>query len=307
MQVDVPETSELEAFLAIVDHGSFAKAAGALGLPRATVSRRLKRLEQRLGVRLFRRTTRKVALTPSGRHLDPHARSIVAAVRAATDAVQQVDGPPRGLVRVSSPPGPLGRVEEVMLGFARAHPLIRLEVERSTRQVDLVAGGFDVALRATSTLDPGLIARRIASTHLRAWASKDYLAEHGHPASVDDLSRHACFVGYTRGERPATGWPLLDGGHVAIRPRLASNDLVVLATAAEQGLGIALLPDLLAAHRTLVPVLPKVVGAASTLAFVYADRHLSPPVRAFVDYMLARADELFPPSDEPAVPSTQEG
>lgn len=307
MHVDAPETSELEAFLAIVDHGSFAKAAEALALPRATVSRRLKRLEQRLGVRLFRRTTRKVALTQSGRHLDPHARSIVAAIRAAADAVQQVEGPPRGLVRVSTPPGAPGRLEELMVGFAMAHPLIRLEVERSTRQVDLVAGGFDVALRATSQLDPGLIARRIASTHLRAWASRDYLAEHGHPASVDDLAGHACFVGYTRGERPATGWPLLDGGTVPIRPRLASNDLLFLASAAERGLGIALLPDLLASGRPLVPVLTDVVGTASTLAFVYADRQLSPPVRAFVDHMLAHADELFPSSDEPAIPSTQEG
>ena len=302
MKRDVPETSELEAFLAIVDHGSFAGAAGTLGVPRATVSRRLKRLEERLQVRLFRRTTRQVALTQAGRDLDPHARSIVAAVRAATDAVQQSEGPLRGLVRVSAPPGPAGRFEELLLAFAAAHPQVRMEIERSTRQVDLVAGGFDVALRATPALDPGLIARRIATTHLRAWASAAYLDAHGAPETVDDLADHPCFVGYSRGERPATQWPLLDGGHVAIRPRLATNDLSLLARAAESGLGIVLLPDLFARRHDLEPVLPDLVGTESTLAVVYADRHLSPTVRAFVDHLLAHATELFPLSNEAAVP-----
>jgi len=298
MQYDAPETSELEVFLAIVDQGSFAGAAKALDLPRATVSRRLKRLEERLQVRLLRRTTRQVALTQAGRDLDPHARSIVDAVRAATEAVHRSEGPLRGLLRISAPPGAFRRFEELLVDFMAAHPLVRMEVERSTRQVDLVAGGFDVALRATPTLDPGLIARRLTHTRLGAWASPTYLAQRGHPQGIGDLAEHDCLAGFTRGERPASQWPLLDGGHVSIRPRMASNDLVLLAAAAERGQGIALLPELFATGHDLEPVLIDRIGTQSQLALVYADRHTSPTVRAFVDHVLAYADQLFPtPSD----------
>lgn len=294
MHVDPPETSELEVFLAIVDQGSFAGAASVLGLPRATVSRRLKRLETRLGVRLLRRTTRQVALTPAGRDLDPHARRIVAAVREAAESVQRSEGPLRGLLRVSAPPGNFERFEQLLVEFLEQHPQVRLELERSTRQVDVVAGGFDVALRATSNLDPGLVARRLTTISLGAWASPSYLATRGHPPDVSALQEHDCLVGYARGERPAVHWPLLGGGHVAIRPRMASNDLSLLAAAASRGLGIALLPGPFAQEHGLEPVLPDQIGASSTLALVYADRHTSPTVRAFVDHVLAHREELLP-------------
>ena len=300
IKLDLPETSGLEAFLAIVEHGSFAGAAGALSLPRATVSRRLQRLEGRMGVRLFRRTTRQVSLTQAGYALDPHARRILAATAEAVDAMQQAEGPLRGLLRMSLPPGDLPGLNDAILDFLDANPYVRVEVERSTRRVDLVASGFDIALRAGAELEPGLIARKLVRVVLRAWASPSYRDAHGLPKTLEGLAEHACLAGYERGERPAVRWPLVDGGWVSIQPRLACNEISMLADATARGQGIALLPEPFARQRDLVPVLPTRLGANSSLALVYADRHTSPSVKAFVDHLMGCADTLLLP---PAVRS----
>ncbi len=286
MKIDAPETSELEVFLAVAEHRSFAQAAKQVGVPRATVSRRLQRLEERLGVRLFRRTTRQVAITRAGEQLEPHARRIVETARAAAQAVQGAQGEVRGLLRVSVPPGQANALDDLLLSFLAAHPGVRMEVERSSRQVDLAQGAFDVALRASSHLDPGLIARKLVEVSLGAWASPEYLDAHGRPTSLEELAEHACLVGYERGVRPATHWPLRSGGHIAVRPRFASNDLGLLAAAARRHHGLVLLPGPFA--QGLEPVLADEVGSTSTIALVYADRHTSPVARAFVDHVLAR-------------------
>jgi DNA-binding transcriptional LysR family regulator len=241
MQHDPPETAELLAFVAVIDNGSIAAAADELGLPRATISRRLARLEERLATRLIRRTTRQLALTDAGRELDPHARRIVEAVQQAAKSLQLADGAPRGLLRVSAPPGPAGLFDDVLVEFMARYPHVQLEVERSTRQVDLVAGGFDVALRATSHLHPGLVARRLATVSVGVVAAPSYLARQGTPRDPADLADHAALDGYDRGERPSTHWPLLDGGSVRVNARMASNDLGLLGRAAAAGEGLALL------------------------------------------------------------------
>jgi len=300
MQHDPPETAELLAFVAVIDNGSIAAAADELGLPRATISRRLARLEERLATRLIRRTTRQLALTDAGRELDPHARRIVEAVQQAAKSLQLADGAPRGLLRVSAPPGPAGLFDDVLVEFMARYPHVQLEVERSTRQVDLVAGGFDVALRATSHLHPGLVARRLATVSVGVVAAPSYLARQGTPRDPADLADHAALVGYDRGERPSTHWPLLDGGSVRVNARMASNDLGLLGRAAAAGEGLALLPAPLCAAAiadgSLRPILP-MVGALSQLALVYAEKaHLAPAVRAFVDHVASRLPTQWPTS-----------
>lgn len=302
-QVGVPETSELQAFVAVVEGGSISAASRELGVPRATVSRRLALLEERLGVRLLHRTTRKMRLTDAGVEFYRHAREIVLAVDAARAAVRQGDGEPRGLLRVSVPPTDV-RFREVLCAFAERYPEVEIELIASTRHEDLIARGIDVAWRAAADLDPGLIARGMRTLELIAVASPAYVEAHGCPRTVDELDGHACLLGFEGGERPETHWPLRDGGRVRVRGRLVTNELMLVRDAVLRGLGIAMLPALTIQQALedgrLVPVLPEHVGGQAHIALVFPDRKLlKPAVRAFIEFMAERFDELLDDSARP--------
>jgi len=309
--VELPETSELLTFASTVEAGSIARAAQELGVPRPTISRRLARLEEKLGVRLLRRTTRSMVLTDAGEILLARARAVLAALRDADASVRRRDDVPRGLLRVSVPPFQGTRFPAMLADFLGRHPEVRLEVDTTTRHVDLAGGGFDVAIRATAELPPGLVARTLARSRLLGVASPAYLAQAGVPRRVSELSRHRCLAGFERGDRAVSYWPLLPRGRVRIDPLLASNDLQVLAEAACSGRGIALLPepwirDALAS-LALVPVLPARLGAETRVSVVFSDREFVPAsVRAFVDAAVAwaRVEPAFvdSPSPVPAQP-----
>lgn len=288
--MDMPETSELHAFVRIADAGSVSGAAQDLGLPRATVSRRLARLEERLGVRLIHRTTRRLHLTDAGDALYPKARAIVVAVQAASQAVALQDpNEPSGLLRVSVPPLSQPGLRNLLLRFLQRYPRVDLEVVSTSRHEDLLAGNIDVAWRAGVHFDPGLVARRLLSTDLVALATPAYLARAGTPETLADLEHHTCLLGYARGERPATHWPLRDGGKVRVHGRLVSNQLTLLSDAVRRDLGIAMLPAawIQDGGPPLTRILPEVLGATSQVALVYPDRRLlKPAVRAFVDFVV---------------------
>lgn len=289
---DLPETSELEAFVRLVETGSLTSAARELGLPRATLSRRLARLEERLGVRLAFRTTRKVGLTDAGTAFYASARDVVRAVDDATRAVMADDGPPRGPLRLSVPPITDPQFRTMLVDFAERYPHVEVELIASTRHEDLVARGIDVALRAGSSLDPGLIARRLRAVAVFAVASPAYLARAGAPDTAAALTDHACLLGFRADDHPVTHWPLLAGGSVRVHGRMVCNDLLVLRDAALRGLGVALLAEVFCARAlasgALVRVLPDEVGATSAISLVYPDRRLlKPATRAFVAHALA--------------------
>jgi DNA-binding transcriptional LysR family regulator len=285
---ELPEISELQTFVRTVEAGSISRAALELKVPRPTVSRRLERLEQKLGVRLLHRTTRVMALSDAGGALFQRARAVLAAVQDAQTSVQRSDGAVRGLLRVSIPPFQGTQFGAMLSGFLAAYPEVRVELEASTRHVDLAAGGFDVAIRASSELAPGLIARKLATTRLVAVAAPSYLERAGRPGRVTELKGHACLVGFDRGEFPLSAWPLRRGGRIRIEPRFASNEIMTLRELAVAGHGVALLPlplvhDELTAG-SLEALFPERVGAEVTIAVVYAARELVPPaVKAFVE------------------------
>lgn len=289
MQIDdMPETSELATFARVVEAKSISLAARELGVPRPTVGRRLARLEERLGVRLLRRSTRKMALTEAGALFYQRARSALASVVEARDAVQRADGAVRGLLRVSAPTLQGWQFGELVASFLAHNPEVRLELESTTRHVDLLAGGFDVAIRASTDLAPGLVARALGKTRLVAVASPEYLASAPAVRTVADLARHKCIVGYDRGEHPATHWPLVDGGRVRVEARFASNDIAVMRECAVRGAGVAMLPEAAIVAElesgALVPLLERKVGAIAVIAAVYAERaFVAPAVRAFID------------------------
>lgn len=283
------ETSELLAFTSIVDARSLSRAAATLKVPRATIGRRLARLEKRLGARLLRRTTRSLALTDAGETFYRHARIVLDAVARAEESVRRKGDAIRGDLRITIPPLNDESLFAIFGAFAEKHPDVRMHVHATTRHVDLRRDGYDVALRAGSALEPGLVARTLFRSRAVAVASPSYLAAHGAPRTGKDLRHHRCLMGFARGELPQTHWPI-GGRQVHVEGAFFSNAMALLCSAAVRGLGIALLPELFVLSAlddgSLVRVLEKVIRGEDRIVLVYPDRELVPPqVRAFVDAM----------------------
>lgn len=289
------DTSELQAFTRAVEACSLTLAARELGLPRATLGRRLARLEERLGVRLLRRTTRRIALTDAGATLYEQAKNVLEAVRVAEASVHQRDRLIRGDLRVSLPPiyddGFLGAI----CAFGEQHPHVRMQVIFTSKHVDLMHEA-DVALRSSASLEAGLIARTVRRVDMLAVASPTYLAARGAPRRAAELADHDCLVFSADGHTSLNEWPLKSGRSVRVKGTMTTNSFILLREAARRDRGIALLPSNLANEdvrtRKLVHVLADVVHAKSRLALVYSDKLVPPSVRAFVEAMCAwaRAD-----------------
>jgi DNA-binding transcriptional LysR family regulator len=294
------ETSEMLAFTKTIDARSLSRAAAELGVPRATLSRRLARLEERLGVRLLRRTTRSLALTDAGETFYQHASVALSAIDNAEESVRRTDDAIRGPVRVSLPPTMDDSFYELLTGFATTYPDVRVYAHFSSALVDLVRGGYDVAIRATQVVEPGLVARTLVKSPLVAVASPAYTKTHGTPRTVRDLRTHRCIVGYARGELPLTHWPLKGGGKVPVDGVFYANEMTLIGDAAVRGLGIALMPLIVAGpliqRGDLVHVLSGIVEADTRVSIVYAEREFVPPqVRAFIDAVVAWAPNALGP------------
>lgn len=286
----------MQEFLAIVESGSISAAARQLNLPRATLSRRLANLEDDLGVRLILRRTNRLALTEAGEELRKRASRIVADTKAAVEALERLDDKPRGLLRVSVT-GPFfgGLFDSILADF----PDVQLEVMSTTRHVDLLSEGIDVAMRAGIIDDQNLIARRVHTDRLLAVAKPDYLNTFDALKSERDLQNHNCLVGFAGAWRPIGTWPLISGKTIAVSGRFAANEIEHLKCAAIAGRGIALMPTAVVskelAEGTLVPVLPKTVGRKIPISLVYADREfIDPKVRMFVDRAVTAIQEKMP-------------
>lgn len=292
------ETSELVAFTKIVDAKSLSRAAADLGVPRATLGRRLARLEERLGVRLVRRNSRRVALTPAGETFDRHARGVLDAVRAAEESVRRDTAELAGELRVSVPPLAGDEFATMVGDFLEEHPAVRVQLHATTRHVDVHREGYDLVLRGARELEPGLVARTLFRTKQVGVASPAYLRAHGVPKTLADLARHRCLMGFERGEVPQTRWTTTSGS-IRLHGAFFSNDLMLVATLARRGLGIAFLPLLMPGmahdleHELLVPVLPGVLEAENRFSLVYPERELVPRhVRAFAETLVSWSPAL---------------
>jgi DNA-binding transcriptional LysR family regulator len=283
-----------EEFVAIVEGGSVTGAAEKLALPRPTVSKRLARLENRLGVRLLHRSTRRMKLTEQGELLYERARRVVHAAREAEAAVLRHDEVPRGLLRVLIPP----RVPEAVFTkwlaeFLQTYPEVSLDVVGSDMHVDLVAEGFDVALRYGAIDDESLVSRTLVVNTEIAVASPHYLQARGTPRQAEELADHNCIIGYSGKNLPNPRWPLLSGGWAQVSGTLMTNHPGLRLEAAKRDLGIAIVVDRVARQLIqdgeLVQVLPEIIGRRDVARLVYPDREfLDPKVRAFIDFIVAR-------------------
>ncbi len=271
--------TDLPLFLRVAELGSFTQAADVLGLPRSTLSRRIRALEDALGCRLLERTTRLVRLTPEGRRLAEESRPLVSELQRVVEDVRDQGDAPQGRVRGSVPVG-LGRnvITEYLLQLQEELPGVRIEVVVSDGPVNLVRDDLDLALAEDPLPDTDAIARPLIRTEARCMASPAYLEARGTPATPGDLVDHATLY---RPRRPGPPrWPLRDGGDVAIQPLLSTTDVAAIVETAIGGLGIALLPNVVARDALeageLVQVLPEVMEPRTYYAMF---AHRDPPRR----------------------------
>ena len=287
--------NDLILFARVVEAGSFVGAAEATGLPKATLSRRLAQLDNELGERLLQRSTRRLVLTEFGEHMLGHARHLCEEAEAASQYAQHRRHEPQGLLRVSLPPEfrELSLVD-IISGYFRAYPNVRLELDLSSRRVDLIAERYDLAVRVAERLpdDSTLVARPIRLVRNRLYASPGYLARNPPIASPDDLLAHVgLMLAGAGGERQA--WRLTresEKWEGAPRRTLSANSLGLQQALAEEGLGIVALGEHFASLRVregrLAEVLPEWHAPPVTIWAVTPGRHLLPQrTLAFIEQL----------------------
>lgn len=286
---------EMRVFAAVVDAASFVGAGEALGLSKAAVSRHVAELEQRLGVRLMHRTTRKLSLTPEGEVFLARCRDILATIEASEAEISTRSVTASGLLKVSVPVSfGIRHLAPLWSEFLALHPQVTLDVQLADRVIDLVDEGFDLAVRIARLPDSSLVSRRLASTRLVLCAAPSYLARRGTPRHPSELSAHDV-VGYSL---MAMGdlWQFTGPqGPVSakVRPRMWSNNGDTCIAAAVQGAGIQLQPMFLIepalASGQLVEVLPEFRCVELGIYAVYPSRKfVLPKVRAMVEFLSAK-------------------
>ncbi|WP_406869245.1 LysR family transcriptional regulator [Paraburkholderia fungorum] len=294
--------TSMAVFVKAVDLGSFAAAADALALSGPMVGKHVQFLEERLGVRLITRTTRRQSLTEFGRAYYERCRAILAEADAADALAADQLSEPRGKLRVSMPVH-FGRrcVAPVLLAFAQRHPRLELDLSFNDRLVDLAEDDYDLSIRTGGLGDKaGVIARRIARQHMVVCAAPAYLAAHGHPRRIEELSTHQAIIYRRSGRIRPWLFPCAGNSPVEVTPsnRLRFDDLDAIADAAVLGMGLAWLPYWLVRERiqtgSLVHLLP---DQPEYLYDVYAvwlqTPHLPLKVRLAVDALAQALPELM--------------
>jgi DNA-binding transcriptional LysR family regulator len=289
--------NHVSVFARVVELESFTAAAKQLGLPKSSVSRTVSALEAELGVRLLQRTTRKLHLTEAGQAYYERTRLALSSLEEAAQAASNLSAEPRGTVRIATPSdNGILSLADIVMRFTRQYPLVHIEIAMSPRRVDLVAEGFDLALRAGKLEDSTLVARKIGADSLGIYASPGYLRQRGKPKVLADLAQHDCVL--FRGSHGKAEWRL-NGPHgeesVTVRGRVNVDEMSFVQTALAAGLGIALMPSVgvrLMAKRGLLPnpvhLLPEYSLAGGDLSVVSPSaRFQTAAVVAFRDFLVA--------------------
>jgi DNA-binding transcriptional LysR family regulator len=313
------ELTSLQAFVKVVQTGSFTRAAEALNTQKAYLSRVVTQLEKELGVRLLERTTRALSLTEIGREFFERAVGILASVEDAQRAVQKAQGEPRGVLRLTC------GVEFGMIAvsgwittYLERYPQVRVDADFTGRIVDIVHEGFDVAIRVGPLADSTLTARKLGELRYGWFAAPAYLARRAAPSLPSDLATHEVLA-FAGGSHQAT-WVMSQDSQqerIALQPRMKANNVFAVRDAAVGGLGIAQLPLIVAAPAVqaglLRPLLTDWSAPAVPIHAVFASaRYLTPKVRGFIDLavdaMLPGANGQGDPagtSDAPTAPQTK--
>ncbi len=286
----------MEAFVRVAESKSFSEAARRLNLSKSVISRQVSALESDLGARLLHRTTRNLTLTEVGAAYLERCQRILADIEEANQSVSNLQGAPRGKLRISAPvPFTTTHLAPALPDFLTRYPDMEIDLVLNDRFVNLVEEGFDLAIRIGKLDDSSLIARFLAPARIAAVASPDYLARHGTPNSPADLLQHRCLCYSNLSSPDEWSFQTADGARstVKVRGRVRANNGDVLRQAAISGLGVTVLPTFIVGADlqagTLVPVLEDYIPQSIGIYAIYPHaRHLSPKVRAFVDFLADR-------------------
>jgi DNA-binding transcriptional LysR family regulator len=280
-------------FAAVVREGSFTRAARHLGVSKQTVSERIGNLEERLGVRLLERTTRTLRVTDAGAGYAERCASIAAQIEEANQSVQQAQGEPTGLIRISTPVL-YGRryLAPIVAEYLARHPKTRIEILLADRRVQLVEEGFDLAIRVGPLDDSSAASRRLGDGHTYWVASPEYLRAYGMPAA-ERLHEARCIT-----LQPFETWNV-GGVSTKVRPVLVVNDLEVACEAAMAGVGIMRAPSIVCRDAVtqgrLVVLFREESAVVRPVYAVYPSRrHLPAKVKLFVDLLAQRVAPMKP-------------
>ncbi|MCP2071761.1 UNVERIFIED_ORG: DNA-binding transcriptional LysR family regulator [Pseudomonas lini] len=288
--------SGIDFFVRAAETRSFSEAGRALGISSSAVGKSVARLETRLGVRLFHRSTRSITLTAEGALFLERCRRILCEVEAAELELSETRKAPRGKLRVSVPLV-ADLIMPTLIAFMRRYPSIELDLDFSDRLVDIIEEGFDVVIRTGEPNDSRLMSRPLGTFKLLVVGSPQYFAKHGTPKVPTDLLQHACLL-Y---KFPSTGrlqvWPVRQAGETELNlpATLLCNTTEALLHVVRDALGIACVPDFTVrdalANGELVTVLDDFNQHQSTFRMLWpSSKHLAPKLRVFIDFMNA---ELF--------------
>ena len=285
---------DMRAFVRVVEHRSFSAAASALGLTPSAVSKLISRLEERLGVRLLHRTTRRLALTSEGEVYFERARHILLDIEEAEAQVMRSRGAPRGRLHVNASIAfAAHQLAPALPEFLTRYPDIQVDLSITDRVVDLVEEHADVTIRNGPIGELALAARKIGEFERVICAAPSYLSQHGIPRTPRDLKNHVCIMMKTTSNR----WPFHQGGnieHLDILPRVTSDNGEAALRLALDGGGIVRLSDMMVGgpirRGLLVPLLMDAHHAEPlpVSALYLAGRHRLPKVRVFLDFLVER-------------------
>jgi DNA-binding transcriptional LysR family regulator len=300
----ISDLNDLRLFAEVVERGSFTAAARGLGLQTSKLSRRVRALEEELGVRLLNRTSRSLSLTETGRQFHQHCLALVAESKAAKEIVDRTRSEPQGTVRISCPVALLtAGIGEIIARYIRDNPQVQVLVDATNRRVDVIEEGLDFAIRVRlpPLEDTDLAVRQLGLSNFVLVASPSLIERYPAPTSLDSLKDWPTLSMANNSERYV--WSLIDAkGQVASlshRPRLATDDIACLRIAATQSVGVAMLPrecvdeDLRSGR--LQHLLPDLAGKAGLVHAIFPTRRgMVPAVRHLLDALVAGYENLSP-------------
>jgi len=297
------ELSDISVFVNVIQAGSFTEAARRLGAPKSTVSSKVSTLEQRLGVILLQRTTRKLHLTEEGEVFFQSCARALGEIESAEAVAAGGQKTPQGRVSVTAPNGMAKLLSSFLKEFLSRYPGVSVDLILTNRFVDLVGEGVDVALRAGELQDSTLVAKKVATTRRALFASPGYIAGAGAPKHPKELAGHQCILFSTI---RSNDWELFSGrqrAKVKVSGSVTADDITALLELALQDLGVVLLPTFTCRDEVeanhLVPVLPGWFSDSSPFSVVYPGQKFQhPKIKAFVSEIAKLLTEMYGSADK---------
>ena len=276
---------DMRLFVAVVQSGSLTTASELTGVPISRLSRRVTALEKALGTQLLNRGKKGVSLHELGESFYMHAQTMLSYAELAIGSVNHGLEQPKGVLKISLPTDMAGLIQDKLPEYLALHPQVQIELHLTQQKINMIQDGIDVAIRAGTINNDNVVAKTLFTLQFGIYAHKDYLAQYGTPSTPDDLQQHKIIT-----QSLAVPWQFSQAERfISFSPNalIAANDFVLVKHFAEQGLGIAMLPDIIATDSQMVKILSDWHLPSTPLSVIYyKNRGAVPTVKSFVEWVL---------------------